>query len=91
MYLTKPHGSPDLSQHRARLGTTAHWPEAVIPTAKMSERIVLESKGHAAAISAQTVRGFEPVTRLLLPVSLTQVLPPPGPQPAARRFRASAA
>lgn len=45
VYLTKPRGSPDPSQHRARLGTTAHWPEAVISTAKTSERIVLESEG----------------------------------------------
>lgn len=87
MYLTKPRGSPALSQHRARLGTTAHRPEAVTPAAKTSERTVVEREGQTAATSAQRARGFEPAF-LRLPLSSRYFRPParaarPPPRAAA--------
>lgn len=90
MYLTKPRGSPALSQHRARLGTTAHRPEAVTPTAKTSERTVVEREGQRQ--QRPRLRGpgasNQPHAFLRLPLSSRYFRPParaarPPPRAAA--------
>lgn len=82
MYLTKPRGSPALSQHRARLGTTAHRPEAVTPTAKTSERTVVEREGQTDSSDLGS-EGQGLRTSLPPPAPLVQVLPPARPRCSA--------
>lgn len=100
MYLTKPRGSPALSQHRARLGTTAHRPEAVTPAAKTSERTVVEREGQTDSSDlgseGQGLRTSHTPSSACPSRPGTSARPPallglhPGPRLAAQSFRASA-